>query len=756
MCALCACGLALALGVRGIGGRVEAARRDAVHETIDRTVAARVCTLGRGPEWIAVELCELAAVPFGSRGPIGPTPSRLRLVERASSAEGELLARLVSGDRIRLRLRITPSRGLRNPGGRDRTVERRRRGIGARARLLDARLAVRMQRERSLSRDWDMLRVRLAKRLQAPGAGGRLLAALALGDRTHLEAQDRDAFRRLGIAHLLAVSGLHLALVAALAYALVRVLAVRLPWLAARFDVRVPALAGAALVGLAYGLLTGWGVPVRRAWVFLLASLLVLALGRRRAPFHVLSAAAFGVAVFDPAAVFDLGARLSFSAAAALLAAGPDRATPKRGLVGRAQRACAASLRVSATAIAVTAPVLAWHGVSSSAFGLLANGIGVPATGLLLLPASLVSLVIAGLADGPVADTLLALLERPARVALEVARTAAGWLPAEAVVARPAPAAVALAAVLAIAAARASRTLTRVGLALLVCGWLQVAPRAVVAPEPPRIVVFDVGLGDAILVQGRDAAVLIDAGWALPGGADLGRTVLVPGLSALGIERLDVVVVSHADIDHRGGISAVLAAVRVDELWIPRGASDELLDLTGQAEALGVRVRERGVGDAPEVRGDLSLHPLWPPTISPPGTSRNDRSLVVRVDLAGSRVLLTGDIGAVAEAGLLASGVDLRAHLLKLPHHGSRGSSTAAFLAAVDAEIGLVSAPCSSRGRLPTREALERARAHGMTVWWTGRDGAIVTLLRGDLPTRTSWGWSFEPTCRRTGEALSR
>ena len=149
--------------------------------------------------------------------------------------------------------------------------------------------------------------------------------------------------------------------------------------------------------------------------------------------------------------------------------------------------------------------------------------------------------------------------------------------------------------------------------------------------------------------------------------------------------------VSHADIDHRGGISAVLAAVRVDELWIPRGASDELLDLTGQAAALGVRVRERGAGDAPEVRGDLSLHPLWPPAISPPGTSRNDRSLVVRVDLAGSRVLLTGDIGAAAEAGLLASGVNLRAHLLKLPHHGSRGSSTAAFLAAVDAEIGLIS-----------------------------------------------------------------
>jgi competence protein ComEC len=757
VCALCAGVMALALGARSIAHPVEAARSEVVRESVDRAVSARVCSAAAGREWVSVELCQVEPVPFGTFVLGSATPSRLRVIERVATEEGALLAALETGDLLRARLRVEPTRPARNPGGQDRAVEERRRGIAARGRLVDQRLLVRIEHGaqssqwRDASRAWTALRGRLSQRLQVAGPGGRLQAALALGDRGQLEAADQDAFRRLGISHLLAVSGLHLALVAALAYAAVRRAAVRATWLAARWDVRMFALIAAVVAALAYGMLAGWGVPVRRAWVFVAVSVLVLARGSRRAPAHAIALAAFAIVLCDPAAVFDLGTRLSFVAAGALIGSS-GRFEASVGLVARAMHACAASLRVSATAIAVTAPVLAYHGLSSSWLGLISNGIGVPATGLLLLPTSLLAAMIAGLADDPTADQILAFLERPARAALEFARAAAALIPPEPATAPPAATAMVVAAGLAVAATLARHTWVRAALALFVCAVLALGPRAVLRPTPPRIVAFDVGLGDAILVEGRDAALLVDAGWGLPGAADLGRSVVVPGLIALGVERLDVVAVSHADSDHRGGVAAVLEALPVDELWIPKGRGegprDGLFELARRAESLGVRVREMGAGDPPEQRGDLLLQPLWPPGVPVLRASRNDRSLVLRVDLAGSRVLLTGDIGEGAEAGLLAAGADLRADVLKLAHHGSRSSSSAGFLAAVGAEIALVSAPCSPRGRLPTPEALARVDAQHTSIWWTGRDGALLVALRSDSPTRVSWGWRSKPSCQ--------
>jgi hypothetical protein len=163
---------------------------------------------------------------------------------------------------------------------------------------------------------------------------------------------------------------------------------------------------------------------------------------------------------------------------------------------------------------------------------------------------------------------------------------------------------------------------------------------------------------------------------------DLGRTAVVPALAALGVERLEVVIASHADLDHRGGLRAVLEGVPTDRLWLPAGGREDpaFESLVAAAEERGIEVAEKGRGDPGEHFADLRVTPLWPPRSS--GLSRNDASLVVRVEVAGSRVLLTGDIEAPTEAALLSSGADLRAEVLELPHHGSRTSATSAFLRA--------------------------------------------------------------------------
>ena len=213
---------------------------------------------------------------------------------------------------------------------------------------------------------------------------------------------------------------------------------------------------------------------------------------------------------------------------------------------------------------------------------------------------------------------------------------------------------------------------------------------------------------------------------------------MAPALAALGVKRLDLVIASHADLDHRGGLRAVLERVPTARLWLPAGGGGDpaFAALLAEAEEREVEVNEKGRGDRTERFADLRVTPLWPPRSS--GLSRNEASLVVRVDVAGSRVLLTGDIEAATEAALLSAGADLRAEVLELPHHGSRTSAIPAFLRAVAPSVAIASAPCPGRFGMPHRAVLDRAAALGIPVWWTGRDGAVLVGLSG-RPVVSGW-----------------
>jgi competence protein ComEC len=259
-------------------------------------------------------------------------------------------------------------------------------------------------------------------------------------------------------------------------------------------------------------------------------------------------------------------------------------------------------------------------------------------------------------------------------------------------------------------------------------------------------VVLDVGQGDATLVQGRRAALLVDGANALREGPDLGRSVVRPALAALGVSRLDLLAVTHADLDHRGGVPAVLESLPTVRLWLPAGASADpaFSGLVAAARRRGVRVEERGQGDPPLALGDLRVEVLWPPRAEAAGAGRsdNDRSLVLRVAVAGGgRILLPGDVEAAAEAGLLREPDALAADVLKLAHHGSRTSSGEAFLRAVAPSLAIASAPCLGRFGMPHPSVAGRVASAGASLWWTGRDGAVAVGLAPPLVAR-----GFAPT----------
>lgn len=725
---------AFAAGALALGVRLEQAR--AGPETgFEATLEGRVGELARLGHEVRATLHEV--VRIDERDP--PLPERIELWSGLPAGGRAALAGAVPGDRVRVRARLRPPGGLRNPGGRDVARALARRGIGARAQLVHPDLFVPLAKGGGGLRRLHALRQRVAGRLAATGPGGALLQALALGDRSGLGVETRAAFGRLGVSHLLAVSGLHLALVAAAVYALARHIAMRSARLAARGDVRRPALLLAATGAVGYALLAGWGVPVRRALIVLGA--LVLGLARRRPSRrgHPLAAAALWILAREPAALFEAGTQLSFAASAALLLATRREDEPDQGAGGRLRRA----LGVSSAAICATAPIAA-SGIGVAAPAALgANLVLVPWTTFVLLPAALLSVPLATL-DGEAARLALVPCERVAAATLQAVAVVADLVPAPHLALRPGPPWIAVALAAGLLALLVRSLVVRVVAALAIPALLSVAPPARVRPEPPRVVFLDVGQGDATLVQGRRAALLVDGGLALPGGLDLGRQAVLPALAALGVRRLALVVATHADADHRGGLAAVLDAVPVGRLWLPRGAQadpafDGLRDVAGRR---GIPVQERGAGDPSEPFGDLWVEPLWPPDETP-GLAGNDRSLVLRVSVAGHRVLLPGDLEAGAEQALFASEADVRADILKLAHHGSHTSSGAAWLSAVGAEVAVASAPCAGRFAMPHPEVVQRVRDVHASLWWTGRDGAVLLGLQ-PRPWVRGWGASRE------------
>jgi len=767
--ALCAVALFAAAGGLALSARLDEARQPATWVRSDATVEATVCNLAEGRHWVALELCDARTV-WDERGvpKASSVPRRLRWTTGLDRPEAKWLAARLPGDRIRARLRVRPLAEVRNPGERDRLRPLERRGVGGRASLTDPLLRVRLpQRDRMGPARLFALatrapRARIARRLDAAGPGGALLAALAVGDRRALSDEDRDAFYVLGVGHLLAVSGLHLALAAGLAYASSRRLLLRFEALSAARDVRLLALLIALLCAIAYALLAGWEIPVRRSLVLLVALVWAFAAGRTFSPGHALAGAALVIAVAEPWVIFEPRAQLSFAASAALLLAAPvaviaardvpaapieklqpgagtphwlDLARSRWTAIALAWRAV---LGTSATAFLATAPIAVAHGGGASPVALAANALMVPWTGLVLLPLSLASAALAALPPSGPASTALEFAAGIGGGTLSAVSWAADFAPRSGVASAPAGWVLAVAAGVALFGFTRRSLWTRVALAFVLALGLRAAPGARIPPGPPRIVALDVGLGDAVLVQGVAAAVLVDGGWASPDGKDLGASVVVPALRALGVEALDLVVATHADADHQGGLRAVLQALPVARLWLPPGgkADPAFAELVAQARRRGVAVDERSAADPALDLGDLHIAPVWPP-LDWRGSS-NERSLVLRIEVAGRSVLLSGDLGGKAERALLESAAELRSEVVKIGHHGSRTSASSSFLRAVDSRVALVSAPCG-RQALPSIETLDRLRAAGQAIWWTGRDGAVFVQLAPELVV---WGWA--------------
>lgn len=533
------------------------------------------------------------------------------------------------------------------------------------------------------------------------GAGRALARALLLGDRSELPKSWLQGLRRTGLAHLLAISGLHVVLVAG-------------------FGWGVGVAAGSRRLGLglalaavgAYLAVVGPRPSILRASLMALLAGAALLLRRLPQALAALGGAAVLLVLDRPELVRDLGFQLSFAATAGILLLAPRfEAAWGRGVAARP------------LAATVAAQLAAWPW-ALPAFHLLCpwspllNLVAIPWTAVVLLLA-LVWLAVAAVA--PVAGAALAPL-------LDLAAAPYGWT------ARPAPSpwwvvpvavsplgAAALAALAAAVALRPRRfaVLAAIGLAVGLCDPARQGP-------PPLAIAFlDVGQGDAILLRDGDRTLLFDGGGRPR--EDTGGWVLLPALLGEGVARLEAVALSHPHHDHCGGLVDVASYLPVGEVWLSPGwePSPCLETLTALPRAGPVWLQQ-----GREARlGRWRLEVLYPPPAGAPG-SLNDRSLVLRASAAGRSFLLTGDIEGAAEADLvLARREALAADVLKVPHHGSRTSSGRPFLAAVAPRLAVVSAGRRNAYGHPAEVTLERLRAAGVRLLRTDRDGAVHLTL---------------------------
>jgi competence protein ComEC len=603
-----------------------------------------------------------------------------------------------AGSRWQLQVRLKRPRGTLNPGGFDFERHALEQGLVATGYVREGPENI----ELAAGGGVDGLRARLSNAIAAAVAApsARFVQALAVGDTRALDQDDWQVLRATGIAHLIAISGLHIGFVAGLGALLMRGWYRWVPSCGLYRPLPQMAALAALLLATAYTALAGFGLPAFRTLLMIAAALLAVLLRRASHPRQAFALALIVVWVLDPLAVLNAGFWLSFLGVAWLLWCLP-------------QTRDVAGWRVLLSAQGVMSlgllPLTVWFFGQASVVGPACNLLAVPWVSVVVVPITLLGTALELCFSG--AGTYLFQLAAWLMQGLwSVLEPVSAWHGALVYLPTPSVWCVMLAALGALI------VLLPRGIPGKPMAWLLFAPLVLpsVARPPTGAIdvdVLDVGQGLSVLVRSAQHTLVFDAGPALGEHFDMGEMAVVPSLRALGVPSIDLLIVSHDDNDHAGGAAAIKHAYAALQTVVSRvrAATDEV-----QCEA-GMHWSWDGLG----------LRVLHPPRFFP--YLKNESSCVLRIEAQGRGLaLLPGDISSLIEGRLLReSGDDLKSLALVVPHHGSRSSSSEAFIDAVTPTVAMIGSGYRNRFDLPRAEVVQRYRARAIELFDTARNGAI-------------------------------
>lgn len=655
----------------------------------------------------------------------------------------------IPGQVWRMALVLKPPHGARNPHGFDYESHIFASGIRAIGTVRGTPVLLRDEPWHNLSVIAQRARYRVREAMLPHVQGkryGAVLLALAIGDQASVDSRDWEVFHRTGITHLVSISGTHVTLIAGFAgmvmFWLWRRVRIRGLFLAERFPAQIAGAWVALLIAWLYCLLAGWGVPAQRTFLMLAVVAFTYVLRLSLSAPRILLLAAFVVILLDPWAILSNGFWLSFGAVAVLIAVvglhGDSVRSEKPALWRRVVTASCAAGRLQLLISAALLPPLAWLFHEVSIVSPIVNAYAIPVVSLLVTPLALIAAITALL---PGTDAFAGIVFDLTHVIVQAMMWPTQWMAERAmasVMTAAAPVILTFFAVMGLVVVVMPR-----GLPLRLLGWSFMLPALTWVPARPThggwdAVVLDVGQASATVIQTARHDLLFDAGIRQSPTADSGSRIIWPFFRSIGIKKLDAVVISHADIDHAGGLRSLLDVMHVEqsyssfgvEQWLRREASLlGISDTTSRPLAM-TACRD---GQRWEVDG-VVFHMIWPlhdrnnhdKTSS---RARNDRSCVLRVEGRHHSLLLTGDINAGQETELVQRGIG--AHDVVLAgHHGSNSSSDAGFIQTVQAKHVIAQAGAWSRYGHPHPAVIKRWRASGAKVWRTDQDGAVSIASR--------------------------
>ena len=617
--------------------------------------------------------------------------------------------RVAAGERWQLAVRLKRPHGFSNPGGFDFEQWLFQQGIRATGYVRQDPARNRLLAVTGVS-VINRFRSRLMSAYDGMSADNPSLAiirALTIGDRSALSTAQWEVLRATGTSHLVAISGLHVSLVAGLVFWLVRFVWMRCGYLVERCPASKVAAVAAVVAALVYALLAGFGIPVRRALIMVSIFMLSITLNKNASFSRAIALAMVLILLLDPLAVLSPGWWLSFWAVTVIAYCIGGRV----GARGFAQKWIYMHLVLALTMV----PLLLVFFQQASVIAPLANSVAVPFVGMIVVPVALVGTLVFSLGE-TAGEWLL-------KIAAELMDLVWPWLEdlaglEFALGQQHQPVAWTLVpAFIGLAILFMPRGMPGRWLALLL-----LLPLVVVEPKRPawgeaQLTLLDVGQGLSVVIQTQQHVLVYDAGPRFSESFDTGKAVVAPFLRHSGARKLDMLIVSHGDNDHIGGVASLLADFPADRL---------LTSVTEKMPGTGARDCWR---DQQWVWEGVSFNLLHPAR----GSQRqgNDASCVLRIESAGGhRVLLTGDIEGPAEQDLLRQPrQQLSAAVLVAPHHGSDTSSIPAFIKAVAPDIVLFPSGYRNRYGFPKATVVNRYANIHAEMYETGLSGALMMTL---------------------------